>query len=146
MSFEKKIKETKEKKAKFEEECKDVLEKLIKITAKKATGKALEELTKEPDIAKDNFKKHDNNYSRLCEEMKSLNVKRKKTIQLSKNEKENYEKIKQIPESNDKKIAECQKLLAKHEKEEQKQHDEALENLKLKLLSIRNKKKSMKLS
>ena len=151
MTFERKIEETKAKKTKFEEECKDVLEKLTKITAKKEKregqmkemSKAQEELSKEQDTAKDNFKKHDNNYTRLCEEMKSLNVKRKKTMQLSKNEKENYEKIQQVPESNKKKIAECQELMEKHEEQEkveQKKYDEALENLKVETAEFQEQK------
>merc|ERR1711860_222137 len=100
----------------------------------KERSKGLEGLSKEAESAKEDFKKHDNNYARLCEEMKSLNTKRKKTKQLSKNEKENYEKIQQVPESNKKKIEECQELMEKHEAievEEQKKYDEALEKLKV---------------
>ena len=151
MTFEQKIEDTKEKKAKFEEECKEVLEKLTKINSKKEEieghmkerSKGLEGLSKEAESAKEDFKKHDNNYARLCEEMKSLNTKRKKTKQLSKNEKENYEKIQQVPESNQKKIEECQELMEKHEAievEEQKKYDEALENLKVETAEYQEQK------
>ena len=141
MTFEKKIEETKQKKAEFEANCKDLLERLTKISAKKEKRqgqmgelkKLHDEISKKLEVAMDDYKKHEITDEKLREEMKALNSKRKKTMQLSKVEKENYEKILKVPEVNKEKIEECRGLLEKYEAqeiEEQKKYDEALTNLK----------------
>lgn len=151
MTFEGKIEETKKKKADFESECKELLEKLTKISAKKEKregqfkemAEILENFSKELETAKEKFKKHEMTDAKLCEEMKSLNTKRKKTMQLAKLEKENYEKIMKVPETNKEKIAECQELLEKLEKQEadeQKKYDAALESLKSETQEFQEKK------
>merc|ERR1712156_596249 len=141
MTFEKKVEETKQKKAEFEASCKELLEKLSKITEKrekregqmKEFTQKFEATSKELDGAKESFKKHEMTDEKLREDMKSLNTKRKKTKKMAEIEKENFEKIKQVPEVNKGKIEECQELLEKHlekETEEQKKYDEALASLK----------------
>jgi len=124
MTFDKKNEETKQKKAEFEESCKELLEKLTKITAKKEKregqmkelSKKYEDTSKELEGAREMFKKHEMTDEKLREDMKSTNTKRKKTMQLSKLEKDNYEKISKIPEVNREKIEECQGLLGNSKK------------------------------
>ena len=141
MTFEKKIEDTKQKKAEFEANSKELLEKFNKIQAKKEKRegqmkeltKNFEETSKKLEVARESFKKHEMSDEKLREDMKSTNTKRKKTMKLSQIEKENYEKILKVPETNKGKIEECQELLEKHtekEQEEQKKYDEALTNLK----------------
>ena len=55
---------------------------------------------KEFESTQERFKKQELEYSKKLEEMKMCNAKRKKTIQMSKVEKENYERLQKIPEDN----------------------------------------------
>ena len=61
------------------------------------------------------FKKHELTDSKLMEEMKSLNNKRKKTKTLLAKEKESLEQFEKVPEKNKDKIEECQDLQKKFE-------------------------------
>ena len=136
-----KVEDTKKKKTEFESSCQELLEKLGKITAKKEKRegqfKEMTEIygkvTKELEGAKESFSEHEKNDTKLREDMKSLNAKRKKTKALLEKEKENFEKFEKVPEVNNVKISECQERLEKleaQEVEEQKKYDEALESLK----------------
>jgi structural maintenance of chromosome 4 len=151
MTYEQKVEETKKKKTEFEADCKEILEKLTKITAKKEKregqfkelASTFENITKDLESAEESFRKHEITDAKLREEMMALNTKRKKAIQLSKLEKDQYEKFLKVPESNKEKISECQELRDKflaQEEEEQKKYDEALENLKVETAEYQDQK------
>ena len=117
------------------------MEKLGAITAKKEKREGqfkeltteYETVSKEFESSQEAFKKHELTDSKLMEEMKSLNNKRKKTKTLLAKEKENLEQYEKIPEKNKDKISECQDLQKKLEDDEveaQKKYDAALASLK----------------
>ena len=141
MHFEGKIEETNKKKAEFEANCKELLEKLGTITDKKEKREGhfkeltteYETVSKDVESSQEAFKKHELTDSKLMEEMKSLNNKRKKTKTLLAKEKESLEQFEKVPEKNKDKIVECQDLQKKLEDEEeeaQKKYDTALASLK----------------
>lgn len=64
--------------------------------------------------------------------MRNLNIKRKKLINLKRQEEEQLEKFQKLPETNDNKIKECLGLREKLEvqcQEEQQKYDKAMESL-----------------
>lgn len=90
------------------------------------------QIQKNLEEAQEKFKSHEIEDAKLREEMRNLNMKRKKLINLKKQEEEQMEKLEKLPETNDNKIQECLSLKEKLEtqcQEEQEKYDKAMESL-----------------
>ena len=153
-TYERKLEKTKKKKAEFEENAKEVLEKLHVILEKRKSkeGKLagvqeeMGKLSKELEETEESFKNFELEDTKLRDEMKNLNAKRKKVANLAKVEREQCEKLEKVPESNRQKIEECEELQKKHEgqvDEEQRKYDVALENLKTETQEFQDKKEKL---
>ena len=105
-----------------------------------------ETVSKDFETSQEAFKRHELTDSKLMEEMKSLNNKRKKTKTLLAKEKENLEQFEKVPEKNKDKISECQDLqkkLEEDEEEAQKKYDAALDSLKSETEEIQAQKEKL---
>ena len=154
MSYEKRVAVTKEKKKEYEEKVKEQLAQLEALTAKKtAKGEKYKNMQKEMDrLLKDfedtqeNFKKFELEDTKLREEMKNMNAKRKKLANQSKLEKEKAEIFAKVPEKNQEKIDECEGLKEKYQRqvaEEQETYDKALESLKAETQVFQDQKEKL---
>ncbi len=96
--------------------------------------------------AQESFKKTDLEDQRLREDMRNMNVKRKKLQHLSKQEKEKYEKLLNVPEVNKEKIEECVQLKDKLNtqiKDEEEKYSKAVETLKGETQVYQDKKEEL---
>jgi structural maintenance of chromosome 4 len=95
---------------------------------------------------REGFRKFELEDTQLIEEMKIVNVKRKKLITNSKLEKERGSKFEKIPEVNEMKIKECEELLTKHQTQidkEQKHYEEAIQKLKTETREFQEQKEGL---
>eukprot|EP00095_Tigriopus_kingsejongensis_P001146 snap_masked-scaffold628_size122696-processed-gene-0.5 protein:Tk01146 transcript:snap_masked-scaffold628_size122696-processed-gene-0.5-mRNA-1 annotation:"structural maintenance of chromosomes protein 4" len=137
---EKKLAQTEAAQEAYETNAREVLSQVDQIATQRAEkekeqSQALKDLDqdqKQWEEIKERFKAHELDDAKIREEMKTINVKRKKLLHLSKTEKEKYEKLKTIPEINQEKIVECHelkdKLMAQTESEQEK-YDQAVTTL-----------------
>ena len=153
-TYEKKVEVNKAKKKEYEEKVKDQLVQLEGLTAKKTAKeekykrmqKEMDRLHTDFEETQENFKKFELEDSKLREEMKSMNAKRKKLANQSKMEKEQAEKFTRIPEKNREKIDECEELKKKYQlqvTEEQQSYDKALESLKVETQVFQDQKEKL---
>ena len=95
---------------------------------------------------REHFRKFEMEDTQLREEMISINTKRKRLMTNSKLEKERGQKFEKIPETNEKKIKECDELLIKYQSQidlEQKQYEDAIERLKVETKGFQEKKEAL---
>ena len=153
-SYGKKLEKTKQKKAEFEENAKEVLSKLNAILEKrnakeekfKAVQSEMDKLRRDMEETEEHFKEFELEDTKLKNEMKNLNVKRKKATAQAKQEQENVERLEQVPESNRAKIAECEDVQKKYVvqvDQEQASYDAALETLKVETQEFQDKKETL---
>lgn len=97
------------------------------------------------DEAQEKFKSHELEDGKLREDMKNVNVKRKKLMAQVATEKEKLEKLELLPETNRKKIEECEGLkekLMNQVEEQQSAYDEAMKTLREETQEFQDEKES----
>ena len=130
-----------EKKNEIEASASDLTDKLKEVTAKrkekdseiKEKGKVFEGIQNEIEGMKETFKKLENEDTSIREDVKSTNARRKKIKAQIEKEKDNKEKLENLPEENQRKIEECLELREKLEKkveDEEANYETAMATLK----------------
>ena len=141
LDAEKNITKATEKKNEIEASATDLTDKLKDITgqrkAKEAEilekGKDFDKIQKDIEVYSEEFKKLELEDATLREDIKGTNARRKKIKAQIAKEKENKEKLENLPEENKKKIDECIELREKLEKkveEEEEKYESAMATLK----------------
>ena len=154
LQYQNQIDKTEKERDEFQKTIDEKLSKLHEIRAKKnAKEKRLRfmegemmRLLSDLEETKEKFRKFELEDAQLLEEMKTVNIKRKKLMTTSKMEKEKSEKFQKIPELNKSKIHECEELLSKYQCQidvEQKQYEEAIEKLKIETREFQDKKEKL---
>ncbi len=140
LDCENKIEQVQKQQQEYEASAAEVLSEVEKvINARKELEDKHKEKTTELNATQDKleeaqeaFKKHEMEDTKIREEMKNLNTKRKKLKKAMENEKEKLEKLEGVPESNRVKIEECEVLrdkLTAQQEEDQKKYDLAMEEV-----------------
>ncbi|XP_066938729.1 structural maintenance of chromosomes protein 4 [Macrobrachium rosenbergii] len=143
--------EAEEKKKAIDEGMSDVKKKLEEIEAIrtekseeiKKIGKNLEKISKVKEECSEKFKGLESEDVKLQEDLKHKNQKRKKTIAQLKTEKDKLEELLQVPEKNEKDIAECEKLrddLEKQRKKEEEAYHRAMSTLNSETQQLQDEK------